>query len=189
MKTTKINNVNVTLDFSNQFVIARIQENYSDWETFFLVTSDIVATVAHHSGVSALDVELIAIGKNNKFVVFTSNTMHSMCLFDSFQAHCTSGYFLGYDNIEPKLIIEKMKEFYTPFRIGECFREVIVEPSSGSEISDVVKEMKSLSEIIGMPVCAEFNGKNLRITSATDVTHTVNCYWKGIDTDSVSQKP
>ncbi|MBO5284652.1 MAG: hypothetical protein J6B00_02120, partial [Alphaproteobacteria bacterium] len=67
--------------------------------------------------------------------------------------------------------------------------EVIVEPSSGSEISDVVKEMKSLSEIIGMPVCAEFNGKNLRITSATDVTHTVNCYWKGIDTDSVSQKP
>lgn len=186
MKTIKINNVNVTLDFSNQFVIARIQENYSDWTTFFLVTSDIVATVAHHSGVSCWNIELIAIGKNNKFVVFTSNTVHRLRLFDSFQANCGSGNFLGYDNIEPKLIIEKMKEFYTPFRIGECFREVIVEPSSGSEISDVVKEMKSLSKIIGMPVCAEFNGKNLRITSETDVAHTVNCFWKGIETDSVN---
>ena len=82
---------------------------------------------------------------------------------------------------------EKIKNFNNHSRPG-TFYEVIIEPSSGCDISEVIKEMKSLSEIIGMPVCAEFNGKNLRITSATDVTHTVNCYWKGIDTDSVSQK-
>ena len=186
METIKIDNVNVTLDFSNQFVIARIQENYSDWKTFFLVTSDIVATASQHSGVNALDLELIAIDKNNKFVIFSFNSGHIRCLRNSFQAHCESGIFLGYDNIEPKLIIEKMKEFYTPCRIGKCFHEVIIEPFSGSEISDVVKEMKSLSEIIGMPVCAEFNGKNLRITSTTDITHTINCFWKGIETDSVN---
>ena len=186
METIKIDNVNVTLDFSNQFVIARIQENYSDWETFFRVTSDIVATASQHSGVNALDLELIAIDKNNKFVIFSFNGRHRRCLRNSFQAHCASGIFLGYDNIEPKLIIEKMKEFYTPCRIGKCFHEVIIEPFSGSEISDVVKEMKSLSEIIGMPVCAEFNGKKLRITSETDVAHTVNCFWKGIETDSVN---
>ena len=186
METIKIDNVNVTLDFSNQFVIARIQENYSDWETFFRVTSDIVATASQHSGVNALDLELIAIDKNNKFVIFSFNGGHRRCLRNSFQAHCASGIFLGYDNIEPKLIIEKMKEFYTPCRIGKCFHEVIIEPFSGSEISDVVKEMKSLSEIIGMPVCAEFNGKNLRITSTTDITHTINCFWKGIETDSVN---
>ena len=186
METIKIDNVNVTLDFSNQFVIARIQENYSDWETFFRVTSDIVATASQHSGVNALDLELIAIDKNNKFVIFSFNGRHRRCLHNSFQAHCASGIFLGYDNIEPKLIIEKMKEFYTPCRIGKCFHEVIIEPLSGSEISDVVKEMKSLSEIIGMPVCAEFNGKNLRITSTTDITHTINCFWKGIETDSVN---
>lgn len=186
METIKIDNVNVTLDFSNQFVIARIQENYSDWETFFRVTSDIVATASQHSGVNALDLELIAIDKNNKFVIFSFNGRHRRCLGNSFQAHCASGIFLGYDNIEPKLIIEKMKEFYTPCRIGKCFHEVIIEPFSGSEISDVVKEMKSLSEIIGMPVCAEFNGKNLRITSTTDITHTINCFWKGIETDSVN---
>ena len=187
METIKIDNVNVTLDFSNQFVIARIQENYSDWETFCLVTSDIVATtIIQHSDVNALDLELIAIDKNNKFVIFSFNDEHRRCLRNSFQAHCVSRIFLGYDNIEPKLIIEKMKEFYTPCRIGKCFHEVIIEPFSGSEISDVVKEMKSLSEIIGMPVCAEFNGKNLRITSETDVAHTVNCFWKGIETDSVN---
>ena len=186
METIKIDNVNVTLDFSNQFVIARIQENYSDWETFFLVTSDIVATASQHTGVNALDLELIAIDKNNKFVIFSFNGGHIGCLCNSFQAHCASGLFLGYDNIEPKLIIEKMKEFYTPCRIGKWFHEVIIEPFSGSEISDVVKEMKSLSEIIGMPVCAEFNGKNLRITSTTDITHTINCFWKGIETDSVN---
>ena len=186
METIKIDNVNVTLDFSNQFVIARIQENYSDWETFFLVTVVIAATASQHSGVDALDLELIAIDKNNKFVIFSFNGGHRRCLRNSFQAHCASGIFLGYDNIEPKLIIEKMKEFYTPCRIGKCFHEVIIEPFSGSEISDVVKEMKSLSEIIRMPVCAEFNGKNLRITSETDVAHTVNCFWKGIETDSVN---
>ena len=70
METIKIDNVNVTLDFSNQFVIARIQENYSDWETFFLVTVVIAATASQHSGVDALDLELIAIDKNNKFVNF-----------------------------------------------------------------------------------------------------------------------
>lgn len=83
---------------------------------------------------------------------------------------------------------EKIKNF-NDYSRPKTFCKVIIEPSSGRDISEVIKKMKSLSEIIGMPVCAEFNGKNLRITSATDVTHTVNCYWKGIDTDSVSQKP
>ena len=85
METIKIDNVNVTLDFSNQFVIARIQENYSDWETFFLVTSDIVATASQHSGVNALDLELIAIDKNNKFVIFSFNGGHRRCLRNFFK--------------------------------------------------------------------------------------------------------
>ena len=68
----------------------------------------------------------------------------------------------------------------------KCFYEAIVEPSAGSDLADVLKEMKALSGIIGMPVLAEFNGKKFRITSETDVDDIFKCFWMGIDTDSVN---
>lgn len=69
----------------------------------------------------------------------------------------------------------------------KCFYEVIIEPSYFYCIDDVVKEMQSLSKIIGMPVRAKFNNKYLRITSDTDVAETVNCIYKDIESESVKK--
>lgn len=70
----------------------------------------------------------------------------------------------------------------------KTFREVIIEPSSDSDIFDLLKEMKLLSAFIKMPVCAEFNNKELRITPTTDIDKTVHCFRCNIDTDSVRSK-
>lgn len=56
------------------------------------------------------------------------------------------------------------------------FYETIIEPSAGSDLADVLKEMKALSGIIGMPVLAEFNGKKLQVTSETDVDDILKCF-------------
>ena len=51
----------------------------------------------------------------------------------------------------------------------QCFNEVIVEPSGYSGPWLVLKEMKSLSENIGLPVRAKFQHRELLITSKTDI--------------------
>ncbi len=67
----------------------------------------------------------------------------------------------------------------------KTFYEVIIEPSSGSDISDVLKEMKILSTFIKLPVRAVFNNKKLCITSATNLDEVISCYYNNIDTDNV----
>lgn len=185
METIKINNRNVAIDFSNQFIIARIPENFKDEKSFVLAVSDILAVIWQKLNVSPWDTDAIAVSSNNKVVFYSKKTDHWRYLNSFFKKSYSAGFYLIYDNIDPELIIEKMKELYKQSRIYKCFYEVIIEPSAGSDISDVVKEMKSLSEIIGMPVRAKFNTKELRITPTTDIVHTVNCFWKDINTDSV----
>lgn len=67
----------------------------------------------------------------------------------------------------------------------KTFYKVIIEPSSGSDLSDVLKEMKILSTFIKLPVCAVFNNKKLCITSTTNLDDVVSCYYNNVDTDSV----
>lgn len=67
----------------------------------------------------------------------------------------------------------------------KTFYEVIIEPSSGSELPDVLKEMKILSSFIKLPVCAVFNNKKLCVTSATNLDEVVSCFYNDIDTDNV----
>lgn len=67
----------------------------------------------------------------------------------------------------------------------KTFHEVIIEPYSGSDLSDVLKEMKILSTFIKLPVRAVFNGKKLCITSVTNLDEIISCYYNNIDTDNV----
>ena len=69
--------------------------------------------------------------------------------------------------------------------IFQCFKEVVVEPNGYSGPWLVLKEMKSLSETIGLPVRAKFEHRELLITSTTDIDHTLYCFHHKIDTDSV----
>ena len=65
------------------------------------------------------------------------------------------------------------------------FYEVIIEPSCGSDLSDVLKEMKILSTFIKLPVCAVFNNRKLYITAETDLDEVVRCYHRCINTINV----
>lgn len=67
----------------------------------------------------------------------------------------------------------------------QCFNEVVVEPNEYSGPWLVLKEMKLLSENIGLPVRAKFDHRELLITATTDIEHTLYCFHHNIDTDSV----
>ena len=67
----------------------------------------------------------------------------------------------------------------------KTFYEVIIEPSSGSDLSDVLKEMKILSTFIKLPMRAVFNNKKLPITSTTNLDVVASCYYKNIDIKNV----
>ena len=67
----------------------------------------------------------------------------------------------------------------------QCFNEVVVEPNEYSGPWLVLKEMKLLSENIGLPVCAKFDHRELLITATTDIDHALYCFHHKIDTDSV----
>ena len=67
----------------------------------------------------------------------------------------------------------------------QCFNEVVVEPNEYSGPWLVLKEMKLLSENIGLPVRAKFDNRELLITATTDIDHALYCFHHKIDTDSV----
>ena len=67
----------------------------------------------------------------------------------------------------------------------QCFNEVVVEPNEYSGPWLVLKEMKLLSENIGLPVRAKFDHRELLITATTDIDHALYCFHPMIDTDSV----
>ena len=187
MEIIKICNLDVTYDFSNSFVIASVPENFQIWEKFLLLASDVVTVVVRRLNVDYCDVEVIVISQDNKVMIHSSNYNFRKKLCDFAAEKYCNCFYSAFENANPELIIEKMKEMHKQARAFSCFYEVVIEPSAGADISDVVKEMKSLSEIIKMPVCAKFNGKNLRIMQTTDVDDTVNCFWRNIDTGSVYQ--
>ena len=187
MEIIKICNLDVTYDFSNSFVIASVSENFQIWGKFLLLASDVVTVVVRRLNVDYCDVEVIVISQDNKVMVHSSHYDFRKKLCDFAAEKYCNCFYSAFENANPELIIEKMKEMHKQARTFSCFYEVVIEPSAGADISDVVKEMKSLSEIIKMPVCAKFNGKNLRITQTTDVAFAVNSFWKNIDTDSVYQ--
>ena len=67
----------------------------------------------------------------------------------------------------------------------QCFNKIIIEPYVMSHISEILKEMKTLSENIGMPVYAKFNSKQLMITPTTDINKSLYCYYNDIESDNV----
>ena len=67
----------------------------------------------------------------------------------------------------------------------KCFREVVIEPDASCEFLLILEEMKKSSVFMGMPVSAKFYGRELRITSDTDIEHTMYCFFHKIDTDNV----
>ena len=65
----------------------------------------------------------------------------------------------------------------------KCFCQITIDPYSGSTIWDVLKEMKSLSKIVGLPVGAKFNNWQLLIKSDTNIDVVAQFYNNGIDCD------
>lgn len=61
------------------------------------------------------------------------------------------------------------------------FCQVAIVPSYGSSLMDVLKEMKSLSEFVGLPVCAVYNNKKLCITPTADIDVIARCYLHDIE--------
>lgn len=185
METIKIKGTSVNVDFSNTFVVARVQGKCWNDEDFMMLTADIAADVARRFDVNGVDVELIAISEDNKAILFSANGLHRRSLYRFFPKSKICGFFMFFHDARSAQILERMKEVCKDTRNFKCFCEVTIDPSVGSYISDVVKEMKYLSEILGLPVCAKFNNKNLRITPTTDLDHTIRCFWKGINTESI----
>lgn len=59
----------------------------------------------------------------------------------------------------------------------KTFYEVIIEPNAGDDLSQTVQEMSALSKTIEMPVCAKFNGYNLRVEPDSDPVKVANEYF------------
>ncbi len=65
------------------------------------------------------------------------------------------------------------------------FNEVVVEPNEYSGPGLVLREMKSLSETLGLPVRAKYEHREFLITSTTDIDYALHCFHLRIDSDSV----
>ncbi|MBQ8751040.1 MAG: hypothetical protein IJW32_06065 [Clostridia bacterium] len=113
MLTNKeIDAMNIAFDFSNPFAIARVPLNFKDAETFALdFVYSLGPYVADKLDIGYSDVVLIAISKNNKVVVYSVNSRYRDWLYHYFQKPSLM-YVQFYDDIEPELIIEKIKELY-----------------------------------------------------------------------------
>lgn len=108
----EIDAMNIAFDFSNPFAIARVPLNFKDAETFALdFVYSLGPYVADKLDIGYSDVVLIAISKNNKVVVYSVNGLYREWLtlyFNEQSLDCIQFY----DDIEPELIIAKLKEFY-----------------------------------------------------------------------------
>jgi len=67
--------------------------------------------------------------------------------------------------------------FAPPKQHNEVFVGIITD----SEFSDILTEMKTLSELIRMPVCTIVNKKKLRITPNTDINNILNHFQENIN--------
>ncbi len=63
-------------------------------------------------------------------------------------------------------------------------RKIIIELSDGS--FDAIKEMKSLSQITGMSVYANFKGRSIRITPHTKAYQVMEL-WKKLENNRISR--
>ena len=108
----EIDAMNIAFDFSNPFAIARVPLNFKDAETFALdLVYSLGPYVAHKLNTEYSEVVLVAISKNNKVVVYSVNGVYREWLtlyFNEQSLDCIQFY----DDIEPELIIEKIKELY-----------------------------------------------------------------------------
>ena len=113
MLTNKeIDAMNIAFDFSNPFVVAKIPKNYKNAETFALeCVYSLGPYIADKLNTEYSKVVLIAISKNNKVVVYSVNSRYRDWLYRYFQKPSLM-YVQFYDDIEPELIIGKIKELY-----------------------------------------------------------------------------
>lgn len=72
----------------------------------------------------------------------------------------------------------------TPKQHNTVFVTII----AGSDISVALTEMKTLSELIRMPVCTEFDKKTLRITSQTDINKMLEYFQENTNCKRVKRK-
>ena len=108
----EIDAMNIAFDFSNPFVVAKVPKNYEDAEEFALeCVQSLYPYVGNKLNTEYSKVVLIAISRNNKVVVYSINARCRDWLWNHFQKPST-GYTQFYDDIEPELIIEKLKELY-----------------------------------------------------------------------------
>ena len=108
----EIEKMNIAFDFSNSFIIARVSENYKNAETFALeCVYSLGPYIADKLNTEYSKIVLIAISKNNKVVVYSVNSRYRDWLYRYFQKPSLM-YVQFYDDIEPELIIEKIKELY-----------------------------------------------------------------------------
>ncbi len=108
----EIDAMNIAFDFSNQFTIAKVSKNYKNAEIFALeCVYSLVPYVANKLNVDYFKVVLIAISKNNKVVVYSVNNRYRNYLWHHFQKSSLN-YAQFYDNVEPALIIKKIKDLY-----------------------------------------------------------------------------
>ena len=102
----------IAFDFSNKFTVARVPYSYADAEDFALhLVYSLKPYVAKKRGVGDAEVVLIAISKNNKVVVASNNEWPRNHLYKHFKKP-SLGYAQFYDNVDPELIIEKIKDLY-----------------------------------------------------------------------------
>ncbi|MBR5598486.1 MAG: hypothetical protein IKW39_00435 [Alphaproteobacteria bacterium] len=108
----EVNAMNITFDFSNQFAIARVPQNYEKANEFALeCVYSLWPYIAKVLNVAYSKLVLIAISGNNKSVVFSFDCRMRDYLYCHFNKPSLM-YAQFYDDVEPELIIEKMKTLY-----------------------------------------------------------------------------
>ena len=108
----EIDAMNIAFDFSNPFVVAKVPKNYENAEKFALeCVCSLGPYVGNKLNTEYSKVVLIAISRNNKVVVYSVDGRCRDWLWNHFQKPSLV-YTQFYDDIEPELIIEKLKELY-----------------------------------------------------------------------------
>ena len=101
----EFDDLNVTLDYSNQFTIAKFPKDFENAEDF---ASEAVYRLIPYLDEKAV---IVAISKNSKVVVLSNSSKYRKWLQRHFHKP-SIGIAQFFDDVEPELIIEKLKEFY-----------------------------------------------------------------------------
>ncbi len=112
MSEKEIKVLNIDFDFSNPFAIARVPYRFNN--ALFFANQFVYTLVSYVADTLKIDhskVVLVAISKNNKVVVISFDPKYRDGLYEAFHKESVGNSQL-YDDVEPELIIEKLKELF-----------------------------------------------------------------------------